>query len=94
MVTTISDVSGEMISPIPRPEHPRPECYRPAWINLNGEWRFVFDFGKSGLERGVHREAFEGEAITVPFPPESTLSGVFLLYRLSFFGGGEYRFPW
>ncbi len=76
MVTTISYESGEMISPIPRPEHPRPECFRKAWINLNGEWRFVFDFGQSGLERGVHREEFEGEKIIVPFPPESTLSAV------------------
>jgi hypothetical protein len=25
---------------IPRPEYPRPQCMRPAWLCLNGEWQF------------------------------------------------------
>ncbi|MGH2369907.1 MAG: hypothetical protein ACRDI2_17135, partial [Chloroflexota bacterium] len=27
----------------PRPEHPRPDLQRDAWVNLNGRWRFAFD---------------------------------------------------
>ena len=61
---------------IPRPEHPRPQFEREAWVNLNGPWTFCFDFGKSGLDRKWHQsQGFERE-ITVPFCPESRLSGV------------------
>jgi hypothetical protein len=61
---------------IPRPEHPRPQFERGDWLNLNGQWTFRFDFGKSGLDRKWHQsEGFEQE-ITVPFCPESKLSGV------------------
>lgn len=63
---------------IPRPEHPRPQFERDTWINLNGEWTFAFDFGASGRDPG--RELFKSKgfdrAITVPFCPESRLSGV------------------
>ena len=34
---------------IPRPEHPKMQFYRPDWVNLNGEWSYEFDFGKSGI---------------------------------------------
>ena len=61
---------------IPRPEHPRPQFFRNSWINLNGEWSYRFDFGLSGKQRGFQKTAlFEG-TITVPFCPESRLSGV------------------
>lgn len=61
---------------IPRPEYPRPQFERDAWVNLNGKWTYVFDFGKSGLERKFHQsKGFDGE-ILVPFCPESKLSGV------------------
>ena len=61
---------------IPRPEYPRPQFYREPWINLNGPWTYTFDFGKSGVQRGfASSTGFEG-AITVPFCPESPLSGV------------------
>ena len=60
---------------IPRPEYPRPQFVRPDWLNLNGEWEFEIDAGDSGLERGlVHRPL--ARKITVPFCPESPLSGV------------------
>lgn len=63
---------------IPRPEYPRPQFERKDWINLNGEWTYAFDFGKSGMEEG--RELFKSKGfkdkITVPFCPESVLSGV------------------
>jgi beta-galactosidase/beta-glucuronidase len=45
-------------------------------MNLNGTWTYTFDFGKSGKERDfAHSQGFEGR-ITVPFCPESPLSGV------------------
>ena len=61
---------------LPREEYPRPQFEREAWVNLNGTWDFEFDFGRSGLERGLHMaEELEGK-ITVPFCPESSLSGI------------------
>jgi beta-galactosidase/beta-glucuronidase len=61
---------------IPRPEYPRPQFQRDEWINLNGTWTFEFDFGKSGIDRNLMTsEGFDRE-ITVPFCPESELSGV------------------
>ena len=36
---------------MPRPEHPLPQWERSTWKNLNGEWDFSFDFGKSGVDR-------------------------------------------
>ncbi|MEC0130264.1 MULTISPECIES: glycoside hydrolase family 2 protein [Paenibacillus] len=62
---------------LPRPEYPRPDFVRPEWINLNGQWQFEIDHGKSGKERGypVNEHNLSG-TITVPFCPESRLSGV------------------
>ncbi len=62
---------------IPRKEHPRPQFKREQWINLNGKWNFAFDFGLSGQEKNWHEnpDAFN-EKITVPFCPESELSGI------------------
>ena len=63
-------------SVLPRPEYPRPQFCRKDWINLNGIWRFTFDFGKSGMDRGLQNSpGFDGD-ILVPFCPESELSGV------------------
>ena len=62
---------------IPRSEHPKPQFERPNWLNLNGEWQFEIDNGKSGESRGLSKEnvALNG-SITVPFCPESKLSSV------------------
>lgn len=60
----------------PRPEYPRPQFERSAWMNLNGQWTYSFDFGKSGAERGWRNSQGFDKRITVPFCPESTLSGV------------------
>jgi beta-galactosidase/beta-glucuronidase len=49
---------------------------RKNWRNLNGEWQFEFDFGKSGRERKVQSQQSLKDKITVPFCPESELSGV------------------
>lgn len=63
---------------IPRPEFPRPQFERERWINLNGEWTYEFDFGGSGRDAGRELFLSRGFAgkITVPFAPESPLSGV------------------
>lgn len=60
---------------VPRPEYPRPQMVREGWLNLNGTWEFEIDQGDSGLERGLRERALSG-TITVPFAPESELSGV------------------
>ena len=61
---------------IPRCEHPRPDRHRDEWINLNGQWDFEIDNAKVGLEKKFfERESLDGK-ITVPFSPESVLSGV------------------
>jgi len=60
----------------PRPEYPRPQFEREAWINLNGEWSYTFDFSKSGLERDLQNSQGFKDKIRVPFCPESKLSGV------------------
>lgn len=62
---------------IPRPEYPRPQFTRQNWLNLNGEWQFEIDNGRSGEARGLHKEGEKlNDTITVPFCPESELSGV------------------
>ena len=60
---------------IPRSEYPRPQFVRDRWLCLNGEWGFEIDRGDSGIHRGLLERELEGE-ITVPFCPESELSGI------------------
>lgn len=60
---------------VPKPEHPRPQCHRPTWLNLNGTWEFEIDAGDTGRERGLLDRPLEG-SILVPFAPESEASGV------------------
>jgi beta-galactosidase/beta-glucuronidase len=63
--------------PVPRPEYPRPQFVRLEWLCLNGEWQFEIDPGDSGKERGLTATDRElSGRITVPFCPESPLSGV------------------
>jgi beta-galactosidase/beta-glucuronidase len=74
-VTSVSSVSGADTTSLPRPEYPRPQFVRPDWLCLNGSWQFETDPGDSGLERGLcERELMS--RITVPFCPESALSGI------------------
>lgn len=69
------------------PQHvcPRPQLVRQGWFDLCGEWGFAFDEKDRGLaERwygaGDERDDDTGgvfdRTITVPYPPESELSGV------------------
>lgn len=61
---------------LPRQEYPRPQFERTEWINLNGTWTYEFDFGNSGKDRRLQSADKFGKNITVPFCPESVLSGV------------------
>ena len=62
---------------LPRPEHPNPQFERERWLCLNGAWEFQKDPGKSGKARGLFApDAVFSDKITVPFCPQSRLSGV------------------
>ncbi|MBO5931466.1 MAG: beta-galactosidase, partial [Clostridia bacterium] len=61
---------------IPRHEHPMPQAMRAEWLNLNGEWEFEIDKSCSGKARKLYEAPHLASKITVPFCPESELSGV------------------
>ena len=69
----------------PLPEYPRPQLRRESFMNLNGAWQCAF------TRENAEPETYEYE-ITVPFAPESVLSGVervlqpgeYLWYRRGF----------
>ncbi|MDQ0376668.1 glycoside hydrolase family 2 protein [Amycolatopsis thermophila] len=56
---------------------PRPQLVRSEWFELDGEWGFAFDDDDRGLagQWFTKPDAFD-RTITVPYPPESELSGV------------------
>ncbi len=59
-----------------RMEHPNPQWERENWQNLNGQWEFDFDFGRSAIDRGLPAGGSLPKTIRVPFCPESRLSGI------------------
>ena len=71
----------------PLPEYPRPQMVRGEWMNLNGLW----DYALTGASQRTIPTAWDGK-ILVPFPVESSLSGVmrtldknnYLWYQRSF----------
>lgn len=74
---------------IPRPEHPKPQFERASWTNLNGKWQFEIDNGRSGAYRGLSEVGTKlNSEITVPFCPESILSGI---HNVDFMYGVWYK---
>ncbi|HEV7956108.1 MAG: glycoside hydrolase family 2 [Microbacteriaceae bacterium] len=57
--------------------YPRPQVVRREWKDLSGAWDFEHDDDDTGLREGwaVGKADFS-RSITVPFPPESKLSGI------------------
>ncbi len=55
------------VGTVPWNEHPDPQMKRASFINLNGEWQLHTLCGGKAVYDGP---------VTVPFPPESELSGV------------------
>ncbi len=57
--------------------HPRPQLTRSRWSDLCGPWQFAYDDKDRGLREGwQHRTDVFDRTIQVPFPPESTASGI------------------
>ncbi len=62
---------AEKVSPkLPWNVYPRPQLKRAQWVNLNGQWNYAI----KGLQGG-EPASFDGK-ILVPYPIESSLSGV------------------
>lgn len=58
-------------------DHPRPQLRRRDWQNLSGAWGFAFDDAGVGmLEQWQHRGDVFDRTIEVPFPFESSASGI------------------
>jgi beta-galactosidase/beta-glucuronidase len=56
--------------------YPRPQMMRRAWADLDGTWSFRHDDADTGLADGWSAGLPDPREITVPFPPESTASGI------------------
>lgn len=65
----LTTAEGECLENIPHSGYPRPQLKRKDWLCLNGEWEF-----ETSRELAIP-DAFS-EKITVPFCPESLLSGI------------------
>ena len=59
----------------PRAEYPRPQFERADWQNLNGEWTYQLDLGKSGMNRHLYESKGFDDKITVPFAPRANCRG-------------------
>jgi hypothetical protein len=57
--------------------YPRPQLVRQDWTDLGGPWDFAADDADRGLGAGWETgDGPFGQVITVPYPPESPLSGI------------------
>ena len=59
-----------------RQEYPRPDFQRSEWLNLNGQWDFVYDDDNIGKKLQWEQSFPEGRKISVPFCYQSKLSGI------------------
>lgn len=59
-----------------RQEYPRPDFQRLEWVNLNGQWDFVFDDGNVGKLQQWELVFPKSRKIEVPFCYQSELSGI------------------
>ncbi len=66
----LSRFAQDVDADLPWPEYPRPHMIRGRWLNLNGSWEYAL-----AAKDAPQPAAFSG-TILVPFPIESTLSGV------------------
>lgn len=57
-------------------QYPRPQFERTNWMNLNGEWNFLFDDSKQGEKDKWYLNFPKGNVINVPFNYETPLSGI------------------
>lgn len=74
MKTPFTDAAEKASTPFP--EYPRPQMQRDDWMNLNGKWDY---FSTKGVDpKKISQIPFfnNSEKITVPYPPESYLSGI------------------
>ncbi|HEX5102300.1 MAG TPA: hypothetical protein VFV87_00715, partial [Pirellulaceae bacterium] len=71
MTRWAKDVSPEKV----HPEYPRPQMVRQQWTNLNGLWDYAIVDRPADAEDYSEPQAWDGQ-ILVPFPIESSLSGV------------------
>lgn len=56
--------------------YPRPQLLRASWCDLDGPWSFRHDDDGAGTAAGWPNGFSGGPQIEVPFPPESTASGI------------------
>ncbi len=56
--------------------HPNPIFERKNWLNLNGQWDFEIDNEVCGVALKYYVDHEYSQKITVPFCPESKLSGI------------------
>lgn len=66
----LSRFAADLDPESPLPDYPRPQMVRGRWLNLNGSWDYAL------ADKDAGRPAEFGGEILVPFPIESTLSGV------------------
>ncbi len=63
---------------VPFTEYPRPQLQRTEWLNLNGRWDYMGGKLAADVATTTQPPSFNNstEKITVPYPPESYLSGI------------------
>ncbi len=63
---------------VPFPDYPRPQLQRTDWLNLNGKWDYIGGKQIANPTIATQPPSFNNstEKITVPYPPESYLSGI------------------